>query len=1344
MKRRTLSSIMALVLVLGMALTLATPVGAATPTFTGDVPTDFTGPGMLTIPDPGGVGDVGVPVNAPPGTVSGWDMVDLRLTYDAAADTLYVGINTFGIAGDADGDGNPGGTSAWLATNQGTDIPNLGSTETIAVYFDLNQDGTFDVIAGVSGNGTDITGFTVANFSGNPWNPAYAFGTPLPTHTGSYHANPSGADPDFDFTILNFSTLPGQDALLAGFRVWAFMGSIEDDGIGEDSIQYEQSPSTITTITSSAAMVVPKYGQSPSTITATASSAAIVVAGGSVNLTVTEENTGDDPLINPRVEVRKNGTLIDTLVAPPDSGDNGNGILDPGETWRWTISSGSITAATTFVALGFGTDSLGNEVSYAEGNLGERDEVTVDTIEPDTITTITASETKVLSGGSVDLTVTEENTGDDPLTNPRVEVRQDGTLIHTLVWPPDSGDNGNGILDPGETWTWTRSSDPITAATTFEALGFGTDSLGNEVSDAKGYKGERDEVTVEIECTGCLKICKYEEKTGNHRHDAGEPWLSGWVFNVTDSQGNFWNVTTVGDGGRCGGCDNCETPCLDLPSGEYTVTEILQDGWTCTTDNPRTVRVECDKTEMVYFGNREGECTGCLKICKYEDKNDSGTKDGDEPWLSGWVFNVTDSQGNFWNVTTVGDGGRCGGCDNCETPCLDLPSGEYTVTEILQDGWTCTTDNPRTVRVECDKTEMVYFGNREGECQGCLKICKYEEKTGNHQHDAGEPWLSGWVFNVTDSQGNFWNVTTVGDGGYCGCDRCDTPCLDLPAGDYNVTETVKAGWVCTTGNPRTVTVECGKTEIVYFGNREGECSGCLKICKYEDKNDSGTKDTDEPYLSGWEFTVTDSDGNSWDVTTVGDGGYCGCDKCETPCLDLPAGDYNVTETVKAGWVCTTGNPRTVTVECGKTEIVYFGNREGECQGCLKICKYEDTHNYGTKDTDEPYLSGWEFTVTDSDGNSWDVTTVGDGGYCGCDKCETPCLDLPAGDYNVTETVKAGWVCTTGNPRTVTVECGTETPVEFGNRQECIGCLKIYKYEDKDGHGTFDPGRPYYESYLSGWEFTVTDIAGNSWSGTTNSYGYVQFCDLPAGEYTITETLKDGWTCTTDNPLTATVVCYRTTRVYFGNREGECSGCLKICKYEDKNNNQQKDRGESYLSGWEFTITNDSGYSKTVTTGGSGGRCGSCDYCVTVCDLVPGEYTITETLKDGWTCTTDNPLEVTVECGKETKADFGNRGPCTGCLKIYKYNDRDGDGTKDRWERYLANWEFTVTDAAGNSWSGTTSWNGYVTICNLPIGDYTITETLKDGWTCITDNPFTVTVVCDEITRVYFGNKHERY
>ena len=211
---------------------------------------------------------------------------------------------------------------------------------------------------------------------------------------------------------------------------------------------------------------------------------------------------------------------------------------------------------------------------------------------------------------------------------------------------------------------------------------------------------------------------------------------------------------------------------------------------------------------------------------------------------------------------------------------------------------------------------------------------------------------------------------------------------------------------------------------------------------------------------------------------------------------------------------------------------------------------------------------------------------------------------------------------------------------------------------------------------------------------------------------------------------------------FGNQK-QCSGCLKICKYEDKNGNGRKDSGEAYLSGWTFNVTDSQGYSQLVTTGGSQGTCvWRSDYCVTICGLAPGEYTVTEIPQAGWTCTTGNPRTVTVECDKTTTVKFGNQKPCSGCLKIYKYNDKNGNGRKDCRESYLSGWTFNVTDSQGNSWSGTTNSGGYVTICNLAPGEYTITETLQAGWTCTTGNPLKVTVVCSKTKTVYFGNKQQ--
>jgi uncharacterized surface anchored protein len=327
-----------------------------------------------------------------------------------------------------------------------------------------------------------------------------------------------------------------------------------------------------------------------------------------------------------------------------------------------------------------------------------------------------------------------------------------------------------------------------------------------------------------------------------------------------------------------------------------------------------------------------------------------------------------------------------------------------------------------------------------------------------------------------------------------------------------------------------------------------------------------------------------------------------------------------------------------------------------------------------------------------------------------------------------------------------VECGKTTTVKFGNQQKCSGCLKIYKYEDKNGNGQKD----YGESYLSGWDFTVSDSKGNSQSVTTGTDGYVTICNLLPGQYTITETPKDGWANTDpadgSRTKTVTVTCGNTETVKFGNQRG-CNGCLKVYKYEDKNGNGQKDYGESYLSGWDFTVSDSKGNSQSVTTGTDG--------YVTICNLVPGQYTITETPKDGWTNTDpangSRTKTVTVTCGNTETVKFGNQQQCSGCLKIYKYNDKNGDGDYDpgwpHYESYLSGWVFTVTDSKGNSQSVTTGTGGYVTICNLVPGQYTITETPKDGWT--NTDPVdgslkkTVSVECGKTTTVKFGNKQKR-
>ncbi len=259
----------------------------------------------------------------------------------------------------------------------------------------------------------------------------------------------------------------------------------------------------------------------PSTITAISASAASVEAGGTVDLTVTEENDGDVDLTDPQVVVNDGTSDIATLVAPPDSGDtNTNGVLDVGETWTWTISGVTVNADTTFTATGSGTDPLDNVITYP-GDADEQDAVTVDVLTPSTITTISASAATVAPGGTVNLTVTEQNDGQLALTSPQVVVNDGTSDIATLVAPPDSGDtNTNGVLDVGETWTWTISGVVINADTTFTATGSGTDPLDNVIT-YPGDAQEQDAVTVTV--------------TGNEGCTPGF-----WKNNAVNWEANAW------------------------------------------------------------------------------------------------------------------------------------------------------------------------------------------------------------------------------------------------------------------------------------------------------------------------------------------------------------------------------------------------------------------------------------------------------------------------------------------------------------------------------------------------------------------------------------------------------------------------------------------------------------------------------------------------------------------------------------------------------------------------------------------------------------------------------------
>ncbi len=174
---------------------------------------------------------------------------------------------------------------------------------------------------------------------------------------------------------------------------------------------------------------------------------------------------------------------------------------------------------------------------------------------------------------------------------------------------------------------------------------------------------------------GTLRLEKYEDLNGSGTRDAGEPGVPGWVFNLTNPQGNASIGTTGADG---------SVSLAGVPAGLWQVQEVIDSGWqpTAPPGGAGSVEVPANGTGTFQAGNvRCAPLTGTV----YMDANRNGRLDAGEVGRAG--VKLTLSVGGSATTTSAGDGTYAFNC---------LMPRAYTVKMAVPGGLDATSPNPLT------------------------------------------------------------------------------------------------------------------------------------------------------------------------------------------------------------------------------------------------------------------------------------------------------------------------------------------------------------------------------------------------------------------------------------------------------------------------------------------------------------------------------------------------------------------------------------------------------------------------------------------------------------------------
>ena len=705
----------------------------------------------------------------------------------------------------------------------------------------------------------------------------------------------------------------------------------------------------------------------------------------------------------------------------------------------------------------------------------------------------------------------------------------------------------------------------------------------------------------------------------------------------------IFTFTIIGPSGTFTETLTQASPAVTIPNllpGAYTVTEAAVDGWSFSlTPLDGIVTVNSGETGVAVVLAENTKLLGDLTIMK-TFVVPAGYTTG-----QAFTFTITGPSGTFTRELTMA------------SPSVTIPNllpGDYLVVETPVDGWgTNLSPTGVTVSVVGGQTGVAKVLAQNTKLLVDLTI----EKT--FDVPAGYTTDESFNFIITGPSGSFTVALSM--------DNLSATITGLLPGEYLVEESPSGGWISDLPpSGMQINIASGGTGTATIYAKNTKLLGDLTIEKTFVVPASYT--TDQSFT----FTISGPSGTFARELTMA-----------SPSVTLPnllPGDYLVVETPVDGWSSNLPPAGvTVSVVGGETGVTKVLAQNTKLLGDLTIEKtFVVPEGYTTNQT-------FTFTITGPSGTfTRDLTQA------------SPKVTLPnllPGDYLVVESPVNGW--SSNLPA-----AGININVVGGK----IGVAKIYPENTKLlGDLTIEKTFVVPEGYLTDqvFTFTITGPSGTFTKNLTQASPKVTIPNLLPGDYLVVESPVDGWS----SNLPAAGININVV-----------GGKIGVAKIYPENTKLLGDLTiektfvvpEGYTTDqiFTFTITGPSGpFTRELTMASPS---------VTIPNLLPGEYTVSEAAVDGWTFIL-NPADGIVNVV----------GGETGVAKVVAENTKLlGDLTIEKTfvvpEGYLTDqvFTFTIVGPSGTIIETLTQASPSVTIPNLLPGKYTVSEAPVDGWTFV--------------------------